>query len=701
MKSRPDSCFGMSAAAIVALSASANAEILSFNGNQATGLTTHTINASNWADYVGGSGTFNSANDWGRLYWRGSSGDGQYMHFDLSTLTGLTVVSPAMVTLQNANPTWGGSVNDSFVATANAAWTAGGGQAIPGATAITNAVNATGSYGWGASVSWGIGSTAFQSFVDDQPNFHGIAIIGGPGSTLHFSGPMNPYLTVQTATSLTSGTVIAADTGSSTWNGSNYSFTASNDYSPTLNTLTISGALIEGASGAGTMTINNGGIVSVNGGHNYYQALDGTTINAGGRLTINNHSNISNLTLAGGELASTGQDPTYGSWGITGTTTVTGGVISTISANQVSLSGGVFDVGSGSTLSFTGWANSGSLTKEGEGTMQFRGWQSYTGGTTINEGTLEVIGQNSGNGWLRGAVTVNEGGTLLFSSGDGTGFGWNSPVSSLAINGGTFNAAGGAHVGFGGYMSVSMSNGGTIAGSGQWNGDGGVGFSSSGDETNTINGSWTLRSDNGANHSFNVANGASDVDLQVNANFGDQYPEVWWVSASNLVKTGAGTMVLAGNNSYDGATIVSAGTLLVTGALGNTAVTVDGGAFGGTGTVGGSLTITSGFFHVADLADSLAVAGTVNLFAGFGIDDLTGVDWDNIGNGTYTLISGTLGSGVFSGLSNNSSGTAFSLGGGRSAYFQEGSLQLVVVPEPRAALLGGLGVLALLRRRRA
>ena len=104
---------------------------------------------------------------------------------------------------------------------------------------------------------------------------------------------------------------------------------------------------------------------------------------------------------------------------------------------------------------------------------------------------------------------------------------------------------------------------------------------------------------------------------------------------------------------------------------------------------------------MADLFDALQVTGTVTLYAGFGIDDLTGLDWGSVATGTYTLINGTLGAGVFDGLDNNSFGTAYDIGGGRSAYFQTGSLQLVVIPEPRAALLGGLGLLALLRRRRA
>jgi autotransporter-associated beta strand protein len=247
-----------------------------------------------------------------------------------------------------------------------------------------------------------------------------------------------------------------------------------------------------------------------------------------------------------------------------------------------------------------------------------------------------------------------------------------------------------------------LGNGGTVSGNFQWANDLGLGFSSSGDSTNTISGNITLRGDGGTgNHTFNVADGAADTDLQVNANLGDQWPEANWVPAGILIKTGTGTMVLAGNNTYDGATVVSAGTLLLTGALATSSVNVDGGTFGGTGTVGGSLSINSGFLHIADLSDSLDVSGAVTLFAGFGIANLTGIDWGNLESNTYTLINGTLGTGVFESLANNSIETAFLLGDGRSAFFQEGSLQLVVIPEPATTMLGGLGLLALLRRRRA
>ena len=51
-------------------------------------------------------------------------------------------------------------------------------------------------------------------------------------------------------------------------------------------------------------------------------------------------------------------------------------------------------------------------------------------------------------------------------------------------------------------------------------------------------------------------------------------------------------------------------------------------------------------------------------------------------------------------LSHFGAANQLDLGNGKSAYFEAGSLNVVVVPEPAAALLGGIGMLALLRRRR-
>ena len=170
-----------------------------------------------------------------------------------------------------------------------------------------------------------------------------------------------------------------------------------------------------------------------------------------------------------------------------------------------------------------------------------------------------------------------------------------------------------------------------------------------------------------------------------------------------IIKTGSGTQTLTNTSTYTGATTVSVGTLLVTGALASNVTVSDGATIGGSGTVGALAFGGNSFFDIfLAIANPLDATGTISFSnTGFGIDNLRSqgsvIDWSTIADGTYTLINGTLASGN---LGNFGLTNAYDLGGGRSAYFQEGSLQLVVIPEPRAALLGGLGMLMLLRRRR-
>jgi autotransporter-associated beta strand protein len=302
------------------------------------------------------------------------------------------------------------------------------------------------------------------------------------------------------------------------------------------------------------------------------------------------------------------------------------------------------------------------ITKQGSGTLILSGVNTYSGVTMISGGTLQIStladgGGNSGIGASSNAAAnlVLDGGTLRYTGGTvETNRLFALRTSSIIDSSGT--------------GAVNFTN------------IGNMGFSATtGNRTLTLTGTNT---------------GDNTIAAAIN--------DYLTVNITSLAKTGDGTWVLGGASTYTGATSVSAGTLLVNGSLGNSAVTVDGGAFGGSGAIGSTLDLLSGKFHVADLFDALQVADTLTLYAGFGIDDLAGITWESVDNGTYTLINGTLDTGVFDGLANNSLASAGEIDGSRSAYFQlqESSLQLVVIPEPRAALLGGLGLLALLRRRR-
>lgn len=205
------------------------------------------------------------------------------------------------------------------------------------------------------------------------------------------------------------------------------------------------------------------------------------------------------------------------------------------------------------------------IEKTGAGKLVLIGNKSYTGGTTVTAGTLELSGGNSGKSQISGALDIAAGATVSITGGDGTGFGWDSPVTSAVLDGGTINAVSGAHLGFGSFATMTLDNGATVLGNWNWNGDGLLAFSSRGDSTNTIGaGSVTLRADAGANHTFTVNDGAAAADLRIAANLTDQWPAVWWVPPSGLTKSGAGTMVLDGTNTYDGDTVIVDGALNVT-----------------------------------------------------------------------------------------------------------------------------------------
>jgi fibronectin-binding autotransporter adhesin len=172
-----------------------------------------------------------------------------------------------------------------------------------------------------------------------------------------------------------------------------------------------------------------------------------------------------------------------------------------------------------------------------------------------------------------------------------------------------------------------------------------------------------------------------------------------------LAKEGVGTLTLGGTSTYEGATTVSAGTLLLNGTLGDTAVSVaSGAAIGGNGSLAGSLTLNAG--ALLDLSgssislastDILTVAGPITL-ADFNFANLLGWDASLADPGTYTLIQG--GGSVTLGGTTPTFDAPFDFGNGKQGYFQQGSLQVVIIPEPSSALLALLASLPLALRRR-
>jgi fibronectin-binding autotransporter adhesin len=193
------------------------------------------------------------------------------------------------------------------------------------------------------------------------------------------------------------------------------------------------------------------------------------------------------------------------------------------------------------------------------------------------------------------------------------------------------------------------------------------------------------------------------------------------------------SLTLSGTSTYTGATNVNKGTLVVNGNISTSSLTTvaSTATLGGIGTVGalsvldgGTLapgnspgTLNTGTLSLANLSNLGFELNPANTAVGGGVNDLVSVTGnltlDGILNLTPTsgnFLSVTTGTAwrLFNytgSLTNNTLGFGSmpSLGSGLSWQINtatSGQVNLVVVPEPRAALLGGLGLLMLLRRRR-
>jgi fibronectin-binding autotransporter adhesin len=210
----------------------------------------------------------------------------------------------------------------------------------------------------------------------------------------------------------------------------------------------------------------------------------------------------------------------------------------------------------------------------------------------------------------------------------------------------------------------------------------------------------------------------------------------------SLEKSGSGTWIVNGGNLNSTPINVTDGTLLVNGALSNSSAVVNGGTLGGSGgsisgavtinttgvlspgasigTLGtGELSFTTGSAFLYELNTSTPGGDRLDANGDLSFDGTVTLNLVDLGSGSpltpgskFTLISyfGTWDGDTFSGYADDSTFTllgnewlinyddlsAGSINGGAFTN----AVTLTAIPEPATALLGGLGLLALLRRRR-
>ncbi len=392
-------------------------------------------------------------------------------------------------------------------------------------------------------------------------------------------------------------------------------------YNGTANsTITVSNLVLDGGTvyhgGSGTCTLTGNVNVTTNGG--VFNAVNSTfnvtaNITGDGSLTFLGNP----TTLSGANTSFTGK--VYIGTGAAGTVVINSqarlgaspavftpdqlvlnrGTLQTTATTALDdpnrgilldVSGGTFNVASGTTLTLASVLSTpatpanvvvGALTKSGAGTLilnspsnTFKGTVFVdTGSTTANDGTLRV----ANNRVLANAKSPifirnnNSGSSTLQLDGSTESItlpqaislnGRNNTVAAIRNMAGTNTIAGGITINVGGSYYIIQSDAGRL------NLGGTITSVATGTRTVTFQGSGDI-SLTGV-----IANGNATVTVS---------------------KTGSGTLILAGTNTYTGTTTVSGGTLLVNGSIGTGAVTVSSGAtLGGTGTVNGPVTVQAG-----------------------------------------------------------------------------------------------------------
>ncbi len=429
------------------------------------------------------------------------------------------------------------------------------------------------------------------------------------------------------------------------------------------------------------------------------------------RFSRSNSITASSLIQGGGSLEQVGAGTTILSANntYTGATTVSAGVLQignggttgSLSTSSVITNDGTLafnrsdNIAQGTHFSGAAINGTGSLLKQGAGMLTLNTNNGYTGLTTISNGVVRI--QDSSALGLGGFS-----GTTMSTIASG---------SALEIDG-----------------SLSLTEHIQVQGSGV----GGTGA------IRAISGSSSINM-----HVALMADTTIGVDSGANLNIGGGGYGLYF--NGGLTKEGNGTLVLSGDNTYVGNTTVSAGTLLINGSTSSTSLVnvAIGATLGGNGTAGAATTVSGNLnpgnsaglltfddslkllstavttmeidgnnrgttYDAINIATELTYGGTLSLDLGVIFDlgtytfDLFNLGSEGAVDSQFTAVSLA---GLYSGSLTESipgSGVWGRTSGINTWTFTEstGDLNLVVIPEPRAALLGGFGLLLLLRRRR-
>ena len=288
--------------------------------------------------------------------------------------------------------------------------------------------------------------------------------------------------------------------------------------------------------GTGALTKTGSGLVKLSGTNTF---TGGTTIQEGVLSLAASNALSGTVTVSGGTLFVAGVDAVVGDV-ILNDGSIEG--ISKLKATEFTVYNGTIDA----DLADASVAVSARLVKDGDGIVTLNGNNSYSDGTFVNGGTLRLGAGDA----IAGTVLI-AGGTLDLQ-------GFNEKTGHVTLDGGSITGTGGNLDGDGytvndgiisanlvGTGSLSKFTGGTVTLTG----------------TNTYTGGTTVHGGTLIGNSASLQGAIlNNADVVFNQTATGSYAGSM-SGAGSVLKTGFGTLTLAGNNSYTGTTTVNQGTL--------------------------------------------------------------------------------------------------------------------------------------------
>ena len=477
------------------------------------------------------------------------------------------------------------------------------------------------------------------------------------------------------------------DGGVTSWNGTTgtragFVVVNNNDALGTGLVTSRGGQLQAGVSGinlANDFNVSGGGLRV--GGSNDFELSGAITQDAPSRDYANYGTGT--VTLSGGLVVDSGQTANFasGSWNFTGAISGSGnyknsGGNYTFNANNTytgntTVAGGTLNLNATNNIADTGDVTQTSGTINiGDGVIETVNSYTATGGTINFGGSSELVVSansqiNNVTIGTHGRITVGDGATLtqtggaISALGNNDSFTFNMLGSSTANIAGTLNFGGNGQINKDGTGTVTVTNNNSNFGGGTRINAGTLEFTSISDTTansslgrggfqnvlqiGSDSNSATLRmigtnTTNSTNRNMQIGDMGGTVDVVEAA----QTLAINGVVTGNgtagngaLTKTGAGTLVLAGNNTWSGGATVSQGTLQI--GNGGTSGTI------GSGNVVNDATLifnSTGSHSVADITgtgDTTISAGTLSLNGSNYTNDVTVASGANVtGDGATT-----------------------------------------------------------------